>query len=173
VAVARGTHPGLHWLGYRARRARASHPSGSRLRDDPRGSVPSPWLKRAPENRRYPIVSNWLAVVRNRDDGRTGSWLAALKTAPHLFWLTIEAYPPGHAGAAFGDVVPRCFPEGKKPMPTPRTPRHNLRYAGSETAASISTCGSKPDRCLGSPPPSSMAQHLIQKPSSYRTLCPP
>ncbi len=36
-----------------------------------------------------------------------------MKTTPHLFWLTIEAYPPGHDGAAFGDVVPRCFPEGK------------------------------------------------------------
>jgi hypothetical protein len=31
VTIARGTHPGLHWLGYRAPRARTSHPSGSRL----------------------------------------------------------------------------------------------------------------------------------------------
>jgi hypothetical protein len=37
----------------------------------------------------------------------------AVKTTPHLFWLTIEAYPLGHAGAAFGDVVPRRIPERK------------------------------------------------------------
>jgi hypothetical protein len=62
-------------------------------------------------------VSNWLAVFRNRDDGRSVSWLAAMKTAPHLFWLAIEAYPPGHTVAAFGDFVPRCFPEGKSRDP--------------------------------------------------------
>ena len=75
-------------------------------RGGPRGTVPSPWLLRAPENRRYPIVSNWLAVARNRDDGRTVSWLAALKTAPHRFWLTTEAYPLDHTAAVFGAAVP-------------------------------------------------------------------
>jgi hypothetical protein len=35
-----------------------------------------------------------------------------MKTAPHLFWLTTEAYPLGHAGVAFGDILPRCFPDG-------------------------------------------------------------
>jgi len=31
----------------------------------PRGTVPGPWLFRAPENRRYPIVSNRLTVTSN------------------------------------------------------------------------------------------------------------
>jgi len=83
------------------------------LRDGPRGTIPGPWLLRAPENRRYPIMSNSLAVILDRDDGLTVSWLAAMKATPHPFWLMIEAYPHGNAHAAFGAAVHRYFPEGK------------------------------------------------------------
>ena len=137
------------------------------LRDGPRGTVPSPWLIRAPENRRYPIVSNSLAVTLDRDDGLTVSWLVVLKTTPLLFWLTTEAYPPGNAGVTFGDVVPRCFPEGKS--------RHPLELRG--TIFVIRDRRRRPNQeqwlearhLSGLAVPSLMVHVLIRMPWRYRT----
>ena len=90
---ARGTRPGLRCPGYRARRARSSHPSGSRLRDDLGRSVPGPLAHPRPRKPSVPDRVQFTAAVHHRDDGQTDSWLAAVKTAPSRFWLTFEAYP--------------------------------------------------------------------------------
>jgi hypothetical protein len=37
-----------------------------------------------------------------------------VKTAPHPSGLTIEAYLPGHVGAGFSGVLPRCAPVSKR-----------------------------------------------------------
>ncbi len=66
AGFARDTRPGLRSFGYRAPfgHAPVTHQDQGR-RDGPRGTLPGPWLFRAPENRRYSIVSNRLTVTSN------------------------------------------------------------------------------------------------------------
>ena len=142
------------------------------FRNGPRGSVPGPWLIRAPENRRYPIVSNALTVVRERNDGRTDSWLAVVQTAPRPFWLTTEAYPPAMPMPPSALPCPLAFRRGKaKVIPSNSAARFMLWRSGG--GGPIRNRGSKPNPLPGSPPPSSINHHLIQRLWSYRTPRPP
>jgi len=94
-AFGRCTRPGSRfaWLSCICR-ARTSHPSGSR----PSGrSARNPSRPLALSSPRKPSVPD---RVQSADrhlkhcDGHTETWLAAAWTAPLLFWLTTEAYPP-------------------------------------------------------------------------------
>mgnify|MGYP007050316713 CR=1 FL=1 len=89
-----GTRPGLQHFGCRARRARSSHPSGSRLGTIREDSFPSPWRCQRPRKPSVPgRVQLGLPPAAITADGRTGTWLAAAKAAPILLWLTLGASP--------------------------------------------------------------------------------
>ena len=113
VAVARGTHPGLHWLGYRAPRARASHPSGSRLSERSARIRSRPLAHQSP---RKPSVPDRVQCTdrRPRTERRSNRFLAGGRADRATPFLAHDrGVPACNADAAFGAAVPPRFPEGK------------------------------------------------------------
>jgi len=164
LVIDRDTHPGSRSHGCRALQARTSHPSGSRLSGRSARNRSWPLALTSP---RKPLVPDRVqSIDRCPSSGwRSDSILACGRIDRATAFLAHDrGVPACHTGTVFGDVVPRSFRRGKAgtPLPVIETRLMLCRIGGG---VPISIGGSKPERCPGSPPPSSKDHPLIQRPS--------